>query len=358
MTEKYELVREIGHGSRAKVYLVRNPNTDEMLAMKSYPYVGQESQRELQVLKELKAPGIPFLIDCIKNDEKMNIFMEYIPGQNLRQLLKTKHVFTEKEVLSIGRKILHILQLFHSHAPKWIYGDLKPENIMITEKGEVYLIDFGSVIIEGEKHMDVHGTKAYHCETAGALLPFRDTYALGLIMYEMLTGCSYQQGMLNGKADVRQLSEECQAIMKKAVRLNSREGYADAMHMLQDFDLWENSVMEGRISYQRRKSNDVIGDTCRFLIHGFSKPLSQGVLIILMIVGLLFMKFEVYRNFTKEAGYVEKIETVTVYNKQIGNHYNLDSDSIRAEIEEQNAEDMVEKDIYGRSIMRRNGAEN
>ena len=353
MTEKYELVREIGHGSRAKVYLVRNPNTDEMLAMKSYPYVGQESQRELQVLKELKAPGIPFLIDCIKNDEKMNIFMEYIPGQNLRQLLKTKHVFTEKEVLSIGRKILHILQLFHCHAPKWIYGDLKPENIMITEKGEVYLIDFGSVIIEGEKHMDVHGTKAYHCETAGALLPFRDTYALGLIMYEMLTGCSYQQGMLNGKADVRQLSEECQTIMKKAVRLNPREGYADAMHMLQDFDLWENSVMEGRISYQRRKSNDVIGDTCRFLIHGFSKPLSQGVLIILMIVGLLFMKFEVYRNFTKEAGYVEKIETVTVYNKQIGNHYNPDSDRIRTEIEEQNTEDMVEKDIYGRSIMRR-----
>ena len=271
MIEKYELVREIGHGSRAKVYLVRNSNTDEMLAMKSYPYIGQESLRELQVLKEIKAYGIPFLFDCVKVDGSMNIFMEYVPGQNLRQLLKTKHVFTEKEVFMIGRKILHILQLFHSHAPKWIYGDLKPENIMITEKGEVYLIDFGSVIIEDEKNMDVHGTKAYHCETAGALLPFRDTYALGLIMYEMLTGCSYQQGMLNGKADIRQLSEECQTIMKKAVRLNPREGYADAMHMLQDFDLWEKSMIDGCISYQRRKRNDVIGDTCRFIMHGFLK---------------------------------------------------------------------------------------
>lgn len=353
MTDKYELVREIGHGSRAKVYLMRNLNMDEMLAMKSYPDIGQESLRELQVLKEIKARGIPFLIDCIKDDGSMNIYMEYIPGQNLRQILKTGHVFTEKEVLIIGMKLLHILQLFHSHAPQWIYGDLKPENIMITEKGEVYLIDFGSVMIEGEKYMDVHGTKAYNCETAGALLPFRDTYALGLIMYEMLTGCSYQQGMLNGKADVRQLSEECQAIMKKAVRLNPREGYADAMHMLQDFDLWEKAVTEGCISYQSRKRNDVIGDTCRFLIHGFLKPVSQGVLIILLIVGLLLMKFEEYRNFTKEAGYVEKIETVTVYNKQIGNHYGLDVDSIRTEKEEQNAEDTVEKDIYGRSILRR-----
>lgn len=353
MTEKYELVREIGHGSRAKVYLVRNTNTDEMLAMKSYPNVGQESQRELQVLKEIKSQGIPFLFDCIKKDGSMNIFMEYIPGKNLRQILQTKHIFTEKEVLSISKKILHILQLFHSHAPKWIYGDLKPENIMITEKGEVYLIDFGSVMIEGEKHMDVHGTKAYNCETAGSMLPFRDTYALGLIMYEMLTGCSYQQGMLNGKADVRHLSEECQAIMKKAVRLSPREGYADSMHMLQDFDLWEKALVEGRISYQSKKRNDVIGDTCRFLMHGFLKPSSQGLLILLLIVGLMFMKFEVYRHFAKEAQYDEKIETVTVYNKQIGNHYGLEVDTVRTVQEEQNAEDTVEKDIYGRSIMRR-----
>lgn len=353
MTEKYELVREIGHGSRAKVYLVRNQNTDEMLAMKSYPNIGQESLRELQVLKEMKAPGIPFLLDCIKNEGKMNIFMEYIPGQNLRQLLKIKHVFTEKEVLMIGMKLLHILQLFHSHAPQWIYGDLKPENIMITEKGEVYLIDFGSVMIEGEKHMDVHGTKAYHCETAGALIPFRDTYALGLIMYEMLTGCSYQQGMLNGKADVRQLSEECQEIMKKAVRLNPREGYADAMHMLQDFDLWENAVAKGRISYQSRKRNNVIGDTSRFIMHGLLKSATQGALILLLIVGLLFMKFEIYRHFTKEVQSEEKVETVTVYNKQIGNHYGLENDNSQVKNDKMNAEDSVEKDIYGRCILRR-----
>ncbi|MBO5451180.1 MAG: protein kinase [Lachnospiraceae bacterium] len=354
MTEKYELVREIGHGSRAKVYLVRNNNTDEMLAMKSYPYVGQEGQRELQVLKEIKSQGIPFLFDCIKKDGSMNIFMEYIPGKNLRQILQTKHVFTEKEVLSIGKKVLHIIQLFHAHSPQWIYGDLKPENIMITEKGEVYLIDFGSVMIDGEKHMDVHGTKAYYCETAGAMLPFRDTYALGLIMYEMLTGCSYQQGIQNGKADVCHLSEVCQDIMKKAVRLNPKEGYKDAMHMLQEFDLWENNMTEGRVSYRRKKGNDVIGDTCRFIMHGFLKPASQGMLILLVIAGLLFMKFEGYRHFVKEAQqYEEKIETVTVYNKQIGNHYRLDVDSVRAVQEEQNAEDMVEKDSYGRSIMRR-----
>ena len=55
----------------------------------------------------------------------------------------------------------------------------------------------------------------------------------------------------------------------------------------------------------------------------------------------------------KEARYEETVETVTIYNKQIGNHYRLDVDSVRVVQEEQNAEDMVEKDSYGRSIMRR-----
>ena len=89
-------------------------------------------------------------------------------------------------------------------------------------------------------------------------------------------------------------------------------------------------------------------------MHGFLKPASQGVLILLLIAGLLFLKFEGYRHFAKEAQqYEEKIETVTVYNKQIGNHYGLDVDTVRVVQEEQNAEETVEKDIYGRSIMRR-----
>lgn len=79
---------------------------------------------------------------------------------------------------------------------------------------------------------------------------------------------------------------------EKAVRLNPKEGYKDAMHMLQEFDLWENNMTEGRVSYRRKKGNDVIGDTCRFIMHGFLKPASQGMLILLVIAGLLFMKFE------------------------------------------------------------------
>ena len=54
MTEKYEMIREIGHGSRAHVYLVKNRDTQEVIAMKRYEEDGQESRRELEVLRTLK----------------------------------------------------------------------------------------------------------------------------------------------------------------------------------------------------------------------------------------------------------------------------------------------------------------
>ena len=57
MTEKYEMIREIGHGSRAHVYLVKNRDTQEVIAMKRYEEDGQESRRELEVLRTLKKRG-------------------------------------------------------------------------------------------------------------------------------------------------------------------------------------------------------------------------------------------------------------------------------------------------------------
>ena len=152
MTEKYEMIREIGHGSRAHVYLVKNRDTQEVIAMKRYEEDGQESRRELEVLRTLKKRGIPYLLDCFQDENGVCIFMEYIPGKTLRQLMDEKKIFSEEQAADICVEILKILSFFHKRRPQWIYGDLKPENIMISKEGEAYLIDFGSVLCRDEKN--------------------------------------------------------------------------------------------------------------------------------------------------------------------------------------------------------------
>lgn len=348
MTAKYELLQEIGHGSRSSVYLVRNKDTDELIAMKQYSYNGQGNCRELEILKEMKGKGIPFLIDCIRQQDKICIFMEYVSGQTLRMMIKEKHIFSEEEVLLISTKVLQILKLFHTHTPALIYGDLKPENIMLTERGEVYLVDFESVIFEGEKHNEVLGTKAYSYENSQAILPFRDTYALGLIMYEMLTGYSYQDGMLNGKADVCHLSVGCQKVIQKAVRLNPQEGYQDATQMLLEMDEWKNQLHNDKHEALYQKKNRFMGDTKRFILHGFKKNAMELFLIFLMLFLSLFIKYEIYHDYIQNVENQEMVETVIVKNKEIGNHYSLDKDK-----KKQEQGNHVETDEYGRMILRK-----
>lgn len=318
MTEKYEMIKEIGHGSRAHVYLVKNRDTQEMVAMKRYEEDGQESRRELEVLRTLKKRGIPYLLDCFRDENGVSIFMEYISGKTLRQLMDEKKIFSEEQTADICVEILKILSFFHKRRPQWIYGDLKPENIMISKEGEVYLIDFGSVLYRDEKNARMMGNRMYSPDGWNGILPYRDTYALGMILYEMLTGTTYHNGILNGKADVVQLSEGCRSIMQKAVRLNPDEGYKDAACMLCDAVKWQKQIARGGCTYHK-DHRYLIGDTVRFFRHGFIQYLYQSFLLLLVFVIFIILKYEWLMHGIRQSAQQDEIQTHVVYNQEIGN---------------------------------------
>jgi len=198
MDEKYNIVSQIGQGGQAKVFLVQNIKTMNVMAMKEYLFTKEnesgkeEALRELRVLRELKGKGIPYLVDCIEEKNCFRIIMEFVQGMNLREYMNEKHIFSQKEVLQIGMEILSVLSRFHGKNPMWIYGDLKPENIMITPEKEVYFVDFGSVIFCDDKNQKVYGTKEYLNQTDFYMNPQRDLYAFGMILFEMLVGKSFQ----------------------------------------------------------------------------------------------------------------------------------------------------------------------
>lgn len=72
--------------------------------------------------------------------------MEYIRGKSLGQMLKEGHVFAVDELLSHGDTVLAVLEYLHGQKPPVYYGDLKPDNLMLSDSGKLYLVDFGSAV--------------------------------------------------------------------------------------------------------------------------------------------------------------------------------------------------------------------
>lgn len=282
--EKYEKICKLGSGNQGSVWLVENKNTNHYAAMKIYPAVsGKESaMRELGILRRFGGKGVPYLLDYQEDEEFVRIIMEYVEGSSLREMMKKQRVWSEKESLEIIYGIANILAVFHAQSPALIYGDLKPENIMIDREWNVYLIDFGSVIEEGERKRKVYGTKAYLPPDEEDIRPYRDTYALGVIMYEILTGMVLEQGIHTGKADVRHLSSGCRRLMQKAVKIRKESAYANAGQMCEDLKHIKENGREEKKMKKRSIRNGFVVDLKRVVMHGYKKGLcTLGITIVL-----------------------------------------------------------------------------
>ena len=340
MTE-YETVRKIGSGNQGEVWLVENKNTNQYAAMKIYPKSRESkcAKRELGILRRFGGKGVPYLLDYREDEEYTYLVMEYIDGSSLRELMNKQQVWSEKDCIDIASQIASILFVFHSQSPALIYGDLKPENIVVRQDRSVTLIDFGSVMEIGERKRKVYGTKAYLPSEEDEVSPYRDTYALGVIMYEMLTGQVLSQGIRSRKADIRQLSSECQKIMKKAVRIRKESGYVDAGNMYEDLMACQKVLKEEKNMWKRmrsikKKKNYYISDMKRVVMHGYKKGL--GIFLVIMtLIGIW-----------KSATQIEAAEQKT----QISAQEIPEPGILTQEISVQE----VPRDEYGRKILVRN----
>ncbi|MEL6165045.1 MAG: serine/threonine-protein kinase, partial [Cyanobacteria bacterium J06628_3] len=153
-------------------------------------------EREAEVLKQLSHPRIPKYIDYFNIEDSNTFFAlveEYIPGYSLKELIQTKHKFTEAEIQKIAIEILEILCYLHSLNPQVIHRDIKPSNLIIGEDKKVYLVDFGAVqdslAVEGAT-FTVVGTYGYAPveQFGGKTVPASDLYALGATLIHLATG--------------------------------------------------------------------------------------------------------------------------------------------------------------------------
>jgi FixJ family two-component response regulator/predicted Ser/Thr protein kinase len=197
----YRLLKKIAHSSSASVYLARNSDLAQMVALKVQPIDGlasvseedrQRFGRECEILSSLNHRSVADVIDYGITPNYLYLALEYFPCGSMRDRLKNP--VSERDAFNYARQIASALQVVH--AAGIVHRDLKPSNLMLTTDNRVVLIDFGSaraqlVGLELSRSDLMTGTPYYVCpEQIEGRDPDQrgDLYSLGVILYEMLAG--------------------------------------------------------------------------------------------------------------------------------------------------------------------------
>lgn len=145
---RYQIVEQIGRGGMGAVYKAVDIRLRATVALKQMLVEGEPLrkafEREAQLLAGLRHPALPRVSDHFVDERGQFLVMEYIPGQDLGELLEQrKRPFPAADVLRWADQLLDTLDYLHTRRPPVIHRDIKPQNMKLTERGEIILLDFG-----------------------------------------------------------------------------------------------------------------------------------------------------------------------------------------------------------------------
>ncbi len=199
VSQRYEILREVGRGGMGIVYRARDRETDEVVALKvihpqiaADPAILERFKNEMKLARKITHKNVCRMYELLRFDDMVVIAMEHVEGDSLRRVLDGPAGVSLRRGLEWARQICDALA--EAHGQGIIHRDLKPENILIDDQGQAKVMDFGiarSVESQATGTGGVIGTPAYMSpeQAEGKPLDARsDIYALGLMLYEMFTG--------------------------------------------------------------------------------------------------------------------------------------------------------------------------
>jgi serine/threonine-protein kinase len=258
--DQYELLDLLARSGMASIFKARDTFSGVLVALK-VPHIQFESdivfsqrfEREEAIGQKLDHPNVVRVLKP-RDKSKMYLVMEYVEGTSLRAIMGRTPVAREK-ALDVARQVCEAL--VYLEASGVVHRDLKPENILLTAAGQVKLIDFGIAMAQSERRLtwagfsNAVGTPDYMApeQIRGRRGDARtDVYALGMLLYEMLTA-NVPFESANSRALLKlKTSEEprppsyhvpgfdlsLEAIILKAIARDPRDRYPDAAAMLVD----------------------------------------------------------------------------------------------------------------------------
>ena len=200
INDRYQIIRSIGEGGMANVYLAHDTVLDRYVAVKvlrgdlaqDEKFV-RRFQREAISASSLSHPNIVEMYDVGEDDGNYFIVMEFVEGKTLKNLIKKRGALTIEEVVDIMVQLTSAISC--AHDSYIIHRDIKPQNVMIPDDGRVKVMDFGIAIASNASELtqtnsvmgSVHYLPPEQANGHGATIK-SDIYSLGILMYEILTG--------------------------------------------------------------------------------------------------------------------------------------------------------------------------
>lgn len=263
---EYKIVESVGQGGFSQIFKALDP--EGKLVILKFPdasLLGDQAtyerfRREFAIGQKLDHPGIPRAIALNESPDGVFIVLEYVEGRPLRAYIDEKAPLPTGEVLSIAGQLAETLEYLHAHGV--YHRDLKPENIIVGADGSIHILDFGSALLEGTRRVtwkfgsNLLGTPDYMSpeQIQGKRGDARtDVYALGIILYELLTGTVPFRGdnalsVMNQHLTANPVSPRrlrpsippgIEAIVLKSMRRNPDERYQTACELRHDLEHFE-----------------------------------------------------------------------------------------------------------------------
>ena len=341
INSRYEIIKSIGEGGMANVYLANDTILDRYVAVKvlrgdlatDEKFV-RRFQREALSASSLSHPNIVEIYDVGEDCGDYYIVMEYVEGKNLKQLLKKRGKLTIAEVVDIMIQITSAMSLAHDSLI--IHRDLKPQNILIKDDGEIKITDFGIAMALNATQLtqtnsamgSVHYFPPEQANGKGSSLK-SDVYSLGIMMYELLTGNLPFKGDNAVEIALKHLKEpipkvtselpetpqSIENIIVKATAKNPKNRYNNAREMYEDLktSLDKDRMYEAPVKFKYDEGidedtvvvakNSAVDDSLVKEIKDAKKPKDKkliiaGVLLSVLLLGLLFI-FIIYPSIAK-----------------------------------------------------------
>jgi serine/threonine-protein kinase len=282
--DHFQIERLVARSGMASIFQGTDQNTGQTVAIKiphpemeCDPIFFERFQREEDIGKKLDHPGV---MKVIANDGRSDLYivMEWVQGKLLREILTTTGKMPQDRALRLVVRICRALDHIHSHGV--VHRDLKPENIMVDEDDNIKIIDFGISANTGARRItfakftDTMGTPDYISpeQVKGGRGDARsDVYAVGVMLYEMLTGTVPFTGsnpfaimndrLLNNPVPPREvnpeISPQLQEVLYRALERNPRNRYRSARDLANDLEHLDQVGVEERpelTNWKRRRS--------------------------------------------------------------------------------------------------------
>jgi serine/threonine protein kinase len=260
LQNRYRILRLLGQGGMGAVYEALDERLDTTVALKETLFADErlrkQFEREARLLARMHHPALPRVSDHFSEGDGQFLVMQFIPGDDLSQMMTRKQgPFPPDQVLTWGDQLLDALDYLHTQDPPIIHRDIKPQNLKLTGRGQIILLDFGlakgqavgvSVVTTSASIFGYTPNYAPLEQIQGLGTDARsDIYALSATLYHLMTGVkppdalSRAAALVNGQPDPLVAANEISAaigpeiagVLARAMSQNREQRYATASAM-------------------------------------------------------------------------------------------------------------------------------